>query len=61
MHVLRYIIVENAEEFAIEQCSMANGTVDVGVCDLGPCPVDCIGDWGTYSDNSFKCIWFNAV
>ena len=47
---LSYIIIEEAEEFAIEQCTMANRTVDVGVCDLGPCPVDCVGEWGSYGN-----------
>eukprot|EP01052_Picozoa_sp_SAG31_P015833 SAG31_NODE_1028_length_10273_cov_22.700413_4_plen_1559_part_00 len=50
-----HISVDAANGGRMGTCEAADGSTELRACNSDPCPQDCEGDWGTWSDCSLPC------
>lgn len=54
----RYMVIHYAANNGTNAtCNATDGFEELQLCDAGPCPIDCNGSWGPWSNCSSNCSW----
>ena len=51
----RTFSVTTAAAYGGDECAVTDGTSNLTICALDPCPVDCVGEWGPWSACASSC------